>query len=590
MLHKYTEKHRKPFTFVEEEKNDDFTKNLVDANLLPKELQDLNLGSSSERAKSLSRHENRIFSNKYVIPDDGVPEQLAFDLVRNELTLDGNPHLNLASFVNTSSTALAKKLITENINKNLADNDEYPQLIELTERCISMLAQLWKCGKNGEEPIGCATTGSSEAIMLGGLAMKKRWEHKMKDASKSTSRPNIIMSSACQVALEKFARYFEVECRLVPVSSESHHSLDPKLLWDFVDENTIGVFVILGTTYTGHFENVEQVANTLQEIETANPTWSNREIPIHVDGASGGFILPFSFTEKQLAAAKVSYWGFNHPRVLSMNSSSQKFGMTTPGLGWVLWRDGHFVPSELRFTLRYLGGVEETFGLNFSRPGFQVIHQYYNFISLGFKGYQTLFNKSLFVARAFCFNLLKNKEMPDYFEVVSGIHNRISDGNLPAKLDDYWRHPDQFQPGVPLAAFKLSAQFHKRFPDIPQAMLSTLLRLRGWIVPNYPLPKSTDGSDQSEVLRVVFRSEMRLDLAQLLLTDIQNVVSKLIRCYSKVKEETAVATSSQNRNIRGDVIFDVLSTLADPAAEQETPAEEVRETRKKMSKNYRGTC
>lgn len=573
---------------VEDHHHPQYSASLADANLLPTHLQELHIGTSSDKARYLQYQETHALSNKYVVPRDGIPEQIAFDLIHNELTLDGNPHLNLASFVNTTSTELANKLISENINKNLADNDEYPQLIELTQRCISMLAQLWKCEKEGEEPIGCATTGSSEAIMLGGLAMKKRWQHRMEAAGKPYAKPNIIMSSACQVALEKFARYFDVECRLVPVSRESHHSLDPKLLWDFVDENTIGVFVILGTTYTGHFENVEQVANVLGEIETEHPDWSNKEIPIHVDGASGGFILPFSFTQQQLAQANMDKWGFNHPRVMSMSASSHKFGLTTPGLGWVLWRDGKLLAPELRFTLKYLGGVEETFGLNFSRPGFQVIHQYYNFVSLGCKGYQMIFNKSLFVARAFCFQLLNNEGMPGYFEVVSSIHERICDGQPPAQIDDYWQHPEQFMPGVPLAAFKLSPKFHKEFPEIPQAAISTLLRGRGWIIPNYPLPHSTDKSDQEEVLRVVFRSEMRLDLAQLLLTDIEAVLSKLIRCYCKVTETAEQFTN--DTKAKADAIFQVLSTLAGPDAEQETPANEIKETRKKMSKNYRGTC
>ena len=214
--------------------------------------------------------------SKYEIPDHGIDEEIAYNLIHNELTLDGNPHLNLASFVNTFSSPIAKRLITENINKNLADNDEYPQLIELTQRCIYIISNMWKAGPE-DDPIGCATTGSSEAIMLGGLAMKKAWEHKMSAAGKPIDKPNIVMSSACQVALEKFTRYFDVECRLVPVTFESHHALDPNDLWDYVDENTIGLFVIMGTTYTGHFENVQMVSKVLDEIEAKHPEWSNKE-------------------------------------------------------------------------------------------------------------------------------------------------------------------------------------------------------------------------------------------------------------------------------------------------------------------------
>lgn len=582
MLHKHSENQKKPRSLVQHHHHHPVASQLEETNLLSDQLQGLHFGKQKSAPENQGNH---LFSNRYTIPKNGISEQSAYDLIHNELTLDGNPHLNLASFVNTETTTIADKLIGENINKNLADNDEYPQLIELTQRCISMLAQLWKCDNEKEEPIGCATTGSSEAIMLGGLAMKKKWEHKMQSAGKSTSKPNIIMSSACQVALEKFARYFEVECRLVPVSKDSHHSLDPKLLWDFVDENTIGIFVILGTTYTGHLENVEQVADVLTDIENGNPDWANSEIPIHVDGASGGFIVPFAFGEAQLKSAKLDKWGFNHPRVMSINTSGHKFGLTTPGLGWVLWRDESYLANELRFKLKYLGGVEETFGLNFSRPGFQVIHQYFNFVSLGHEGYKTHFNKSLFVARVLSFELLKSKAMSDYFEIVSSIHEKISDNALPDIVNDYWESPELFKPGVPLVAFKLSSKFHENYPEIPQAMISNMLRNRGWIIPNYPLPHSCDKSDQEEVLRVVVRSEMKLDLAQLLLVDIEHVVTKLIRSYESVNEKAEHLHESQRR----DFVYQMLLVLASPDSET-PPPEKAQEEKKSITKNYRGTC
>ncbi|SCW03672.1 LAFE_0G15632g1_1 [Lachancea fermentati] len=512
-------------------------------------------------------------TNKYTIPAKGLPKDLTYDLVHNELTLDGNPHLNLASFVNTTSTETAKRLITENINKNLADNDEYPQLMEITQRCVSMLAQLWHCDVD-KEPLGCATTGSSEAIMLGGLAMKRQWERKMREAGKSTAKPNIIMSSAAQVALEKFARYFDVECRLVPVSQQSDFHLDPKSLWEFVDENTIGCYVILGTTYTGHLENIEQVAGVLEEIERENPNWSNTDIPIHVDGASGGFVVPFAFTQEQMERAGLSRWGFNHPRVVSINTSGHKFGLTTPGLGWILWKDDSYLLPELRFRLKYLGGVEETFNLNFSRPGFQVIHQYYNFLTLGMKGYKEVFDRSLFVARAFSLALLNEADLAGNFEVVSCIHERL-DGE-PACNRDVLEDPQNFRPGVPLVAFRLSKQFHEKYPEIPQAILSTMLRGKGWIIPNYPLPASTDGSDKTEVLRVVFRSEMSLDLAHLLLDHLVHVIHRLMHVY-----EGAAATSGQQG--RG-TLYETLLTLASSGDEEEAAATEAHK------KNYRGTC
>lgn len=582
MLHKHSDRQKRPRTLVQHHHKEGFKK-LDAATLLPQQVGGLHLGAANEEA---GEHEgNHILSHRYTIPQKGINEQTAYDLIHNELTLDGNPHLNLASFVNTEASDIAKKLITQNITKNLADNDEYPQLIEITQRCISMLAQLWKSDSDKDDPIGCATTGSSEAIMLGGLAMKKRWEHRMQKAGKSTAKPNIVMSSACQVALEKFARYFEVECRLIPVSAASHSCLDPKMLWDFVDENTIGAFVILGTTYTGTLENIEQVAEVLTEIEDANPEWSNKEIPIHVDGASGGFVVPFAFEESQLAEYKLDRWGFNHPRVMSINASGHKFGLTTPGLGWVLWRDESLLANELRFKLKYLGGVEETFGLNFSRPGFQVIHQYYNLVTLGYQGYRKHFNNSLFVARAFCHQLLTSPRMPNMFEVVSCIHERIADSKLPTEVNDYWDHPAHYKPGVPLAAFKLSRDFHSRYPEIPQSMLSAMLRNRGWIIPNYPLPKSTDDSDKQEVLRVVFRSEMKLDLAQLLILDIERAISKLLQSYQAVTE----SLNTQGPNESRQFVYKMLLTLASPSDESQPP-ETHENHRASFSKNYRSTC
>ena len=478
----------------------------------------------------------------------------------------------------------------------MADNDEYPQLIELTQRCISILAEIWNCDPQNT-PIGCSTTGSSEAIMLGGLAMKKRWEHKMLAKGKSISNPNIIMSSACQVALEKFARYFEVECRLVPVSQSSNYCLDPKVLHQYVDENTIGVFVIMGTTYTGHLENVHGVSNALAEIERQNPDWANLEIPIHVDGASGGFIVPFSYNNNQLAKVGLKNWCFNEPRVISVSTSSHKFGLTTPGLGWVLWKDESLLPSELRFRLKYLGGVEETFNLNFSRPGFQVVHQYFNFISMGFKGYREHFQKSIFVARAFSYGLLKSDKLKGRIEIVSSIHKKIDDGSVPSTVNDYLTNYDDYTPGIPLVAFKLSQQFMDTYPEIPQAMISSLLRARGWIIPNYPLPKSTDGSDKLEVLRVVFRTEMKLDLAQLLLFDIEMILDKLVMSYNKVlnhikDSQNAIVSDATKRGF----IYDMLLTLASPesdllASENENKTkEEQAAIEERTKRNYRGTC
>ncbi|CCK72135.1 glutamate decarboxylase GAD1 KNAG_0J00520 [Huiozyma naganishii CBS 8797] len=598
MLHKHSEKYRNPRLLVHRSKTAELE--LPETKLLSTQFQTLTNDKTTPTSTSIQ--ETKQLGQRYTIPEHGIKEDVAYSLIHNELTLDGNPHLNLASFVNTATTDIAKKLVMENINKNLADNDEYPQLIELTQRCVSILAQLWCCSK-GDTPIGCSTTGSSEAVMLGGLTMKKRWEHKMRAQGRDCSKPNIIMSSACQVALEKFARYFDVECRLVPVSAATHFCMDPKLLHEYVDENTIGLFVIMGTTYTGHLEDISEICRTLEEIESRNPQWGNLEIPIHVDGASGGFILPFGYDAEHLSKLNgLDQWCFNNPRVLSINTSSHKFGLTTPGLGWVLWRDESLLPAELRFRLKYLGGVEETFGLNFSRPGFQVVHQYFNFMSLGFTGFRERFRKSLFVARAFSYALLKSEKLRDSIEIVSSVHERIADGGVPQNVNEYISQFDAFKAGIPLVAFKLSRKFQEKYPDIPQVIVSSMLRTRGWIIPNYPLPRSTDGSEKWEVLRVVFRSEMQLDLAQLLLFDIETVIARLVRSYEKVLRHLAAEQTEEERRA---FIYEMLLTLASPGgpdaaasddedAENAEAAARAREKRahlaERTSRNYRGTC
>jgi glutamate decarboxylase len=236
-----------------------------------------------------SRYAAQVEVPKYRLPQEGAPSDTVYQMLKDELDLDGKPNLNLASFVGTFMEPNATQLMVENLSKNLADNDEYPAMMAIHERCISILAHLWGSGKD-EQAIGSATTGSSEAIHLGGLAMKRRWQERRKAAGKDTLTPNIIMGANAQVALEKFARYFDVEARILPVSEKSHYRLDPELVKKNVDENTIGVFVILGSTYTGHYEPVEEISKILDEYQER----TGHDIPIHVDAASGGFVAPFT--------------------------------------------------------------------------------------------------------------------------------------------------------------------------------------------------------------------------------------------------------------------------------------------------------
>jgi glutamate decarboxylase len=271
----------------------------VDPEDIVHHLQDLRLSSQPPDAGSGSQQSHLTpFSTpyasqraipKYEIPSDGAPGDTVYEMLKDELDLDGRPNLNLASFVDTFLDDNAQRLLADNASKNLADNDEYPALLSISDRCVSIIANLWGVQK-GEKAVGSPTVGSSEAIHLGGLAMKRRWQEKRRAAGKDTAKPNIIMAANAQVALEKFARYFEVEPRILPVSKKSKFCLDPELVRENVDENTIGVFVIMGSTYTGHYEPVEEISKILDEYQAKTGV----DIPIHVDGASGGFVAPFT--------------------------------------------------------------------------------------------------------------------------------------------------------------------------------------------------------------------------------------------------------------------------------------------------------
>ncbi|KAH3666421.1 hypothetical protein WICMUC_005689 [Wickerhamomyces mucosus] len=538
----------------------------------PDQLEDTVLSESHyhNRGHGLSTDEEFVSINKYQIPQKGLSEATTYSILHDNLSLDGNPTLNLASFVNTFSTQQVRELIAENISKNLADADEYPTLVDLAQRDVSILGKLWNADSD-EKPTGTATTGSSEAIMLGGLALKKRWQAKRKAEGKDAYRPNIIMGSNAQVALEKFARYFDVEARLIPVSPASDHVLDVSKIEEQVDENTIGIFVILGSTYTGTFENVLKVSDLLDDIQKRK----GFDVPIHVDGASGAFVAPFVFPDLK--------WDFRVKRVHSINTSGHKFGLTTAGLGWIIWRDASYLPQELIFKLRYLGSVEESYNLNFSRPGFQVIHQYYNFIHLGFKGYKSIHSKSLANARI----LSNSLEKSQYFEVVSNIHRKkgVLTYDKP-QIDDnikiQGKDANEFNEGLPVVAFRLSREFRKQYPNIPQAFISTLLRKQGWIIPNYPLPTS---ESHTEILRVVVRIELTADLLNRLIKDIIQAVEVLIKAESLYGAAShATAGSAEQRNF----LYQLLSSIASNGDDYNEDAK--KEHLKHHHSTFKGTC
>lgn len=503
------------------------------------------------------------------MPADGAPSDTVYQMLRDELDLDGRPNLNVASFVSTYMEKNAKQLMADNMAKNFADADEYPALMQIHERCISILAHLWGV-QPGEKAAGTATTGSSEGIHLGGLAMKRRWVEKRQAEGKDTTRPNIIMGANAQVALEKFARYFDVEPRMLPVSKKSKYRLDPELIKESIDENTIGVFVILGSTYTGHYEPVEEISNILDDYQAK----TGHDVPIHVDAASGGFIAPFTYAG--VGAGKK--WNFELPRVKSINVSGHKYGLVYPGVGWIIWRDRSYLPDHLIFKLDYLGGTMESFNLNFSRPGAQIIVQYFNLIHLGFSGYREIMENCLSNTRL----LSEALEKTGWFTCVSEAHRKVSatDASRTAAINYTTNESDEslsanakaepssssraeqimamagsvrervinaasvasiaargttmavaadtsadYIASLPVVAFRLSDKFKSQFPHIQQQTISLLMRARQWIIPNYSLPP---GEDDTKILRIVIRETMTFDLLDKLITDIVQVVESLI--------------------------------------------------------------
>ncbi|KAI2632922.1 pyridoxal phosphate-dependent transferase [Xylaria nigripes] len=464
-----------------------------------------------------TKYATQINVPKYEIPQEGAPADTVCQLIRDELDLDGRPNLNLASFVNTYMEPNAAQLMKENLSKNLADNDEYPAMMAIHERCITILAQLWGVNKD-EKAVGTATTGSSEAIHLGGLAMKRRWQEHRQAKGLDTLKPNIIMGANAQVALEKFARYFDVEARILPVSSESRYRLDPELVKNSIDENTIGVFVILGSTYTGHYEPVQEISEILDEYQEQ----TGIDIPIHVDAASGGFVAPFTY-----AGAGGSKWNFELPRVKSINTSGHKYGLVCAGVGWIIWRDESYLPKHLIFELHYLGGTEKSFSLNFSRPGAQVIVQYYNLIHLGFSGYREIMENCLTNARL----LSKSLEATGWYTCVSEIHKpksltlEIMADAMRATVGGSGETSADYVAGLPVVSFRFSDSFNEEFPQIQQESVSLLMRARQWIIPNYALPPN---ENKTEILRVVVRESMSLDLLDRLITDLVSVTQRLI--------------------------------------------------------------
>ncbi|HEY5699675.1 MAG TPA: glutamate decarboxylase [Acidimicrobiales bacterium] len=414
---------------------------------------------------------------KYRLPDGEMPARLAYQIIHDELALDGNPALNLATFVTTWMEPEAEALMTESLNVNSIDQDEYPQTTEIQNRCVSILADLFHAD-DAEHAMGTATVGSSEAIHLAGLAMKWRWRTRQQAAGKSIEKPNLVMSETVQVCWEKFVRYFDVEPRLIPITPE-RTVIDPELAMAQVDENTIGVVGILGSTYTGEFEPIGELSAALDDIEER----TGNDVPLHVDGASGAFVAPF--TQPGLK------WDFRLPRVKSINASGHKYGLVYPGVGWALWRDKSELPEDLIFHTNYLGGDQPTFDLNFSRGASQIIAQYYNFLRMGRQGYTDVMTR------------------------LSDTAAYLSDLVAASPYAELMSKPD----ALPLVCFRIVDDAGFTAYDVSDKM-----KERGWIVPAYTLAAD---ADHVSVLRVVVREGMSSDMADILVTDFRRCVEEL---------------------------------------------------------------
>ncbi len=408
-------------------------------------------------------------------PDGPTEADVAAATIRSELMLDGNARLNLATFVTTWMEPEADALIAACLDKNMIDKDEYPQTAELERRCVSMLADLWHAPERG---VGCSTSGSSEACMLGGLALKRRWQHARSARSQPTDRPNLVLGINSQVCWEKFCNYFEVEPRYVPMQGDRLH-LNAAEAVARCDENTIGVMAILGSTFDGSYEPVAEISAALDDLAER----TGIDVPIHVDGASGAMIAPFLDTD--LA------WDFLLPRVASINTSGHKYGKVYPGVGWIVWRDEEGLPDDLVFRVNYLGGEMSTFALNFSRPGAQVIAQYFEFFRLGREGFRAVQQSCRDVATSLAARI---GDLPE-FELVT-------DGSE-----------------LPVFAFRVADQVSAF--DVFD--VSRRLRERGWLVPAYRFP--ADREDLA-ALRVVIR-EGNVDLMDLFFDDLARLVGEL---------------------------------------------------------------
>lgn len=437
-------------------------KKLIDTAKQTRDIVDDDIFASEELSQALP---------KFEMPQNEQNAKRIYQAVKDELMMDGNARQNLATFCQTYLDDNIHALMNESIDKNMIDKDEYPQTAEIEKRCVAMIADIWH-SPEAKTTLGCSTTGSSEAAMLGGLALLRKWQAKNKKG-----KPNLVCGPV-QVCWLKFCRYWDVEVREVPCAPD-RLMMTPEEMLKYVDENTICVVPTLGITYTGRYENVEAIAKALDTYQKK----TGIDIPIHVDGASGGFLAPFCQPDLK--------WDFRIPRVKSINASGHKFGLSPLGVGWVVWRTKEDLPENLIFYVNYLGGNMPTFALNFSRPAGQIICQYYNLLRLGHEGYKRIHNACYDTTKYLAQQLKKLK-----------IFDIVSDGS----------------DGIPAVAWQLKDGADVNFTLYD---LADRLRTNGWLSPAYSMPPD---AQNIVVMRVLVKHGFSRDLADLYINDINRAL------------------------------------------------------------------
>ena len=449
------------------------------------------IGNDTYRTPVFGALEEDVDLPKYKLAKEPVEPRIAYRLVKDQLMDEGNARLNLATFCQTYMEDEATKLMSETLEKNAIDKSEYPQTTELENRCVNIIADLWHAPENMNY-LGTSTVGSSEACMLGGMAMKFRWRNRPKALGMDVNnrKPNLVVSSGFQVCWEKFCVYWDIEMRLVPLDEE-HMSLDVDKVLDYVDDYTIGVVGILGITYTGKYDDIKKLDAVLEEY---NKT-AKISVPIHVDAASGGLFAPFIEPDLE--------WDFRLKNVVSISTSGHKYGLVYPGIGWVMWKDEEYLPKELIFEVSYLGGQLPTMAINFSRSASQIIGQYYNFLRYGFEGYRRIHQRTKDVAMY----LSKEIENMGLFEIYNDGEN------------------------LPIVCFKLKDDANVNWTSYD---LADRLAMKGWQVPAYPLPENLQ---DTTIQRIVCRADLGHSMAEQLIADMKTGIEDLnkatLLCHGK---------------------------------------------------------